>query len=215
MKACADWKLKVEDAKVESSAFLGKGAFGRVFKVSSKDTGKEEMALKLVLSEENGGNLIALRKEKDSMDRAAETVPSVVVKVIKIQTFDLGESVLGGAMLLSEVGKEVPKAQWEGLFAALGLLHEGNILHGDPRKENGILVEGSVKWIDFFASCVVMDRTSIREKQFELITLMKSCYGGQVPQTELTSRVATYNGTSTGAVQFFNDCTTSFGLGAK
>ena len=87
----------------------------------------------------------------------------------------------------------------ENLFAALGLLHERNILHGDARKENAILVQDSVKWIDFLDSCVDHDPSSIHEKRIELVTLMKSCFGGQVVEARLIELAKTYNGTAKGA----------------
>ena len=84
-------------------------------------------------------------------------------------------------------------------MAALGLLHEIGILHGDHRKENSIVVNRSVKWIDFLESCVANDPNSIKEKRIELITLMRSCYGGEVEESQCIEAAETYNGTAEGA----------------
>ena len=57
----------------------------------------------------------------------------------------------------------------------LGGLHEGNIVHGDPRLSNAIYEQGSVRWIDFRTSAVNIDPTSALVKRRDMEILGKSC----------------------------------------
>jgi len=102
---------------------------------------------------------------------ASEVLPHGVAKVEAFH--DFGDT--GAAALLSEVGSEVPKAAWAQLFQTLGALHEGGIVHGDPRLSNAIFVHGAVKWIDFRSSVVAMSTVSTQMKRRDLSILVKSC----------------------------------------
>lgn len=169
IKACNHWGLEAEP-----NSFLGKGAFGRVFKAyrQPENCGPRVLtALKLVLRGDDGSGILQLLKEKESMMKAAEHVPHVVARVEGIKVFGN----LGACLLLSDVGSEVPKAAWLQLFQTLGSLHEHNIIHGDPRLSNAIFVQGQVKWIDFLSAVVVTDATDVEVKRQDLYILLKSC----------------------------------------
>ena len=169
IEACSHWGLEVEP-----NSFLGKGAFGRVFKVYRRpgNHGRRVLAaLKLVLPGDDGSGILQLLKEKESMMKAAEQVPHAVAHVEEIKVF--GD--LGAGLLLSDVGSEVPKAAWLQLFQTLGSLHEHNIIHGDPRLSNSIFVQGQVKWIDFLSAVVATDPTDVEVKRLDLRILVQSC----------------------------------------
>ena len=169
IQACNHWGLDAEP-----NSFLGKGAFGRVFKAYRRPEsyGRRVLtALKLVLRGDNGGGILQLLKEKESMVKAAEHVPHVVAHVQDFKVF--GD--LGACLLLSDVGSKVPKVAWVQLFQTLGSLHEHNIIHGDPRISNAIFVDGQVKWIDFLSAVVATDATDVTVKKQDLYILVKSC----------------------------------------
>lgn len=71
----------------------------------------------------------------------------------------------GAALLLEHVGGNVPSVLWKLVFVTLGSLHEVNIVHGDSRIRDCILVEDSVRWIDFRTPAVVTDPSTIRPKR--------------------------------------------------
>ena len=165
--ACALWRLNISH-----DSFLGMGAFGRVFKVSSRgqEGGRAKfMALKLVLPE----NSMELFKEKQCLEKAASylTCTDAVVHVQKFYIFND----CGAALLLEHVGVKVPKNQWRWVFVTLGSLHELNIVHGDSRISNCIFVDGLVRWIDFRKSAVFTTETTLCQKQQDMKLLLRSC----------------------------------------
>ena len=194
--ACEHWGLVVS-----RSAFLGMGTFGRVFKVRKSGTDAFN-ALKLVLPGASGAGALELEKEKISLDAAAKVAPNDVVCVECFH--DFGD--IGAAMVIREVGSsDVPRSQWKSLFESLGRLHEGNIVHGDPRLSNAIYMPGSVRWIDFRTSAVSLNPSSVLVKRRDMEILVKSCCdSARLPVcVPLTSAVEQYEGTIASAVLIF------------
>lgn len=191
---CHKWALTVS-----SDSFLGMGTFGRVFKVRLQPEGggrHEFMALKLVLPGEQGTGPLELLKEKECMESATCAVPDVVVEVARF--FDFGGG--GAALLLRQVGGVVPKTARAQIFKTLGMLHEQNIVHGDPRLANAVYFQGSVRWIDFRASAVLTNPDTIGLKRRDMTTLVKSCCHEQgTPFAALEQVVQQYDGTPTSA----------------
>ena len=162
--ACEHWNLEVQ-----RDSFLGKGAFGRVFKVASRQEGRTLFhALKIVLPGDDGCGGITLQKEYHCLKNAAHF--DGVAQVKDFHRFDGG-----AAMLLTDVGRAVEKPFRKKLFETLGHLHEQNVVHGDARLPNAIVVETEVQWIDFFASFVA-GPPSLEAKRHDLKTLIRSCY---------------------------------------
>lgn len=64
---------------------------------------------------------------------------------------------------------------------ALYTLHANKVIHGDPRIDNVLLLDGEVKWIDFRESFTVTSKVSIRR---DVTTLFQSL-GGQVLAVDL------------------------------
>ena len=129
------------------------------------------MALKIVLLGNRGDGRLDLFKEKESLGNAAK-ISSHVASVAEFH--DFLES--GAAMLLADIGSDVPKPVWRQLFQTLGSLHEGNIVHGHPRLSNVIFVGGAVQWIDFRNSPIATNTVSVEVKRRDLGILVKSCY---------------------------------------
>ncbi|KAF1782167.1 Protein kinase, ATP binding site [Phytophthora cactorum] len=125
---------------VEGDAFLGRGAHGRVFKVSRQDG--EVSALKV--TEE--GSVEHLHREVSAMAIAQRTGLTISPVGELIETVD------GAALLLSPVGKRLPRPTTRGgvrkLFEMLWQLHENDVAHGDPRVANVILNGKEPLWID-------------------------------------------------------------------
>ena len=129
------------------------------------------MALKIVLLGNRGDGRLDLFKEKESLGNAAK-ISSHVASVVEFH--DFLES--GAAMLLADIGSDVPKPVWRQLFQTLGSLHEGNIVHGHPRLSNVIFVGGAVQWIGFRNSPIATNTVSVEVKRRDLGILVKSCY---------------------------------------
>ena len=196
--ACVHWNLEVQ-----SNAFLGKGTFGRVFRVSRQEGGgrRNFKALKVVLPGDNGAGGLDLFKEKESLKNAAKVNSGGVAHVEEFH--DFGE--MGAAILLADVGSEVPKTAWRQLFQSLGVLHEGNIVHGDPRLSNAIFVQGAVQWIDFRSSVVAIDTASVEVKRRDLGILVKSCCDKQSTNIAAVGEaVQQYDGTAESAMLVYS-----------
>ena len=165
-------KCACENFRVEArpDAFLGAGAFGFVFQVYQ--LGREKpMALKLVLcGEESDDEVRDLESEMISMQKAKALCRESVMGVVEdgFNTFDG----FGGALLLSDVGAAVPKKRYKDLILSLVGLHEQDIIHGDPRVQNAVLVDDSLCWIDFRNARLSMH--SAMKKQADMETLLKS-----------------------------------------
>ena len=158
----------------QNNVFLGKGAFGRAFRVLRLQEGlggRNFMALKIVLLGNRGDVRLDLFKEKESLGNAAK-ISSHVASVAEFHDF----LEPGAAMLLADIGSDVPKPVWRQLFQTLGSLHEGNIVHGHPRLSNVIFVGGAVQWIGFRNSPIATNTVSVEVKRRDLGILVKSCY---------------------------------------
>nr|QUJ09355.1 crinkler 31 [Plasmopara viticola] len=125
---------------VEGDAFLGRGAFGRVFKVIRQDG--QVFALKFVEKSFMG----LLFHEKEALMRAQHTG---LTARLASELIDLPES---AALLLSPVGKPLPhprtREEVQSLFGLLWQLHTNDLVHGDARVPNVILHGEKLLWID-------------------------------------------------------------------
>lgn len=198
--ACTHWQLTVSN-----DSFLGMGTFGRVFKVSKRDEGgghTKFMALKLVLPGRQGEQPLELDIERASLVRTAQVVPDVVAHVEDFNNF--GDN--GAALLLRDIGGKAPQRARHKVFEALGLLHENDIVHGDPRLDNAIYVQESVRWIDFRTSAVFLNPADIKLKQRDMTILARSCYG-EMTLSVLEQVIQQYNGTKASARGIFDALT--------
>jgi tRNA A-37 threonylcarbamoyl transferase component Bud32 len=124
---------------LESNAFLGCGAHGRVFKVRR---GEQTYALKLVEERSCG----VLFDESRALTKATDKdlTVSVAEKATKISD--------GAALLLSPVGTHLSQPETQEdvrkLFELLWKLHENGLIHGDPRVPNVIVYQEKILWID-------------------------------------------------------------------
>jgi tRNA A-37 threonylcarbamoyl transferase component Bud32 len=134
-EACS--KLKVD--VFEGNAFLGCGAFGRVFKVKQ---GKKVFALKIV-HEDSTRHLF---DEARALSNAQHT--GLAIRAVGACT----KLEIGAALLLSPVGKPLPpprtRSDVSSLFILLKQLHLEKLAHGDPRVPNVILYGKKRLWID-------------------------------------------------------------------
>ena len=161
--------------KEGQTAFLGSGANGRVFKLSSGPV------IKIVV----GRKADNVEKEYKMMlkyltDPAYQQIQSLVFPVVESTFRDgvvCGGVSYAGYMLGQEGCKIVRPLSDEvktELAAALYGLHSCDVIHGDPRIENALTLDGTLKWIDFRHSEVVTGKMS-RRRDVEI--LYKSIYG--------------------------------------
>ncbi|ORY29915.1 hypothetical protein BCR33DRAFT_724537 [Rhizoclosmatium globosum] len=151
LDACKYYNVQL----VESDAFLGAGAVGRVFKVYRTGTNGRRIyfALKVVLQTKHLG-LSLLNTECGLLKQAHDT--NVVVSVAgDFKRFEGS----GAALLISPVGKPICRSELSlELLEKIGLvmyaLHEKGFQHGDPRLENLIVTsdDGELMWIDLMES---------------------------------------------------------------
>lgn len=147
---------------VEGDAFLGRGAHGRVFKVTRQDG--EVVALKIVEKCSVG----RLHQEEKALTSAQHT--GLTTRPVE----NLIETPESAALLLSPVGKPLsrPSTRQEvrSLFGLLWQLHANGLVHGDPRVPNVILHGENLLWIDLVE---VMEASSTL-KRFDAEILTRS-----------------------------------------
>jgi hypothetical protein len=137
-EACKEWDLEIV-RDTAGSAWLGNGAYGRVFRV--RKTGSiKDLALKVVAKD----NTKSLSDEKALLRDAAKKCDAVMPIEMNGPNKDLD-----WAMLMSHVGTPVKPAQYEEVIRLLVQLHQKGILHGDPRRANVVAYNGRLYWIDF------------------------------------------------------------------
>jgi tRNA A-37 threonylcarbamoyl transferase component Bud32 len=149
--ACNRLKVNV----VVGDSYLGCGAFGRVFKV---DKGGQTFALKVV--EETSAS--RLEREREAMQCVMSTGLTASIVEASIEATGCA------ALLLSPVGAPLPypkkEEEVQRLFQHLWMLHDRNVIHGDPRVPNVILHEGKLLWIDLVGvrkTCASMVRDDV------------------------------------------------------
>lgn len=188
--ACSALNVEV----VEGDAFLGRGAFGRVFKVKRVGQDGEVLALKIVETDSVGRMCTELNALR-SAERTGLTIKPEG-KVTEIPG--------GAAMLLSPVGEPIayPTTSEEAraLFAMLWQLHDAGVAHGDPRVPNVIVKDGKRLWIDLVELMDASTFPSLKQNDAKILTqsilhvsLTKS------PDSELEALITDYGASPTEA----------------
>lgn len=176
---------------VGENAFLGAGAFGRVFQVRRKTQDGIDptpLALKLVLPGDEQENIHDLDCERKWLIEAGELLPQSVMGVEK-EYFSARD--VGAALLLSHVGKKVDPSSYKEVIMSLANLHQKLILHGDARLANVVSYEGRMLWIDFRRGFMRLD--SIVGFQRDMISLVKSLRPGKPVSEALYARLLSYD----------------------
>lgn len=156
---------------VEGDAFLGRGAFGYVFKVT-RPGGQEVLALKISCDEELAGHLY---DEEMVLSKAEKT--GLTVRPVG-EVCELDVEGIGAALLLSPVGIPLSHPTTQGevqqLFELLWQLHNKDLPHGDPRVPNVIVNEGKLLWIDLFYVYVPLEpikaTTKLKVRDMKILT---------------------------------------------
>ncbi|UIZ26294.1 hypothetical protein KXD40_002164 [Peronospora effusa] len=140
---------------VEGDAFLGRGAYGRVFKVTGQ--GGKIFALKIVT------DVRRLRRERQALLMAERT--GLTIKPIG----EVIETMESGALLLCPVGKPLPRPttreKVRSLFYMLWQLHANNLAHGDPHVPNVIFTEEKTLWIDLVGTDIATPYSKRRDAE--------------------------------------------------
>jgi hypothetical protein len=141
------------------SAILGAGANGRAFKLTN------DQVIKIVIGRKSD----EVEREFNmlhNLNGRAETL-SVVFPVISnsYRSGSVGIVTYAGYLLSKEGTKitlPLTTATKIKLADSLYKLHLGDVIHGDPRIENALLLDGEVKWIDFRQSQIVTTKIGRR-----------------------------------------------------
>jgi serine/threonine protein kinase len=128
------------------SSFLGAGANGRVFKLSN------DKVIKIVIGKKSN----EVEKEYTIMLKYQETndLKNFVFPVVEgsFKSGHIGRLAYAGYLLAKE-GEKIQNFNSvkikKSLASALYGLHSCNVIHGDPRIDNVLVLDGSLKWIDF------------------------------------------------------------------
>ena len=154
------------EEEYEACALLGTGANGRIFKLDNNQV------IKVVI----GNNSNFVEKEYNIMLNCQnrEEIKSVVFPIIEgsyRDGFVCNRLVSYAGYLLSCEGKKIIKTEvseelQKQVVNCLWILHSNNIIHGDPRLENLLILNNEVKWIDFreseFITCKINKRRDVK-----------------------------------------------------
>jgi hypothetical protein len=164
---CTNLEVRVMDPHVDNiavAAFLGEGAFGRVFRVLSANVGarprlKDLLALKVV---DTSVKHEPLQLEFDRLRTHHDTCSNCTLLVRPVSTLSVSGSLAAYAMapvgsaLTRDVLRKPGGPGVDDVVRALQNLHvhAGGIVHGDPRLANLILVGQDLMWIDLVGSII-------------------------------------------------------------
>jgi tRNA A-37 threonylcarbamoyl transferase component Bud32 len=181
--------------------FLGRGSRGRVFIVCSKEDGTKR-ALKVVLTEESATEL---QREYDTIKAYTHKytglpVVSICANNDKLLCVDkvYGANTNGvpplmaAGYLMSTVGVPAPWETLEGkqdIFKSLCQFHKQKLIHGDPRRQNVILSDKKLLWIDFMTSNPIVSVIPIKQ---DVKNLLRSLYSLPSFPQELQELLETY-----------------------
>ena len=159
------------DLVSQSQILLGAGGYGRAYRL-------EGGALKISLGR-------SMEKEYGLMGHAYLLCPDYVVQPLKYheQIGDDG-NVLFSAYTMADCGRAVDRpvnrAMWDSLTNALFRLHEASLVHGDARLENIVMLDNSLKWIDFYDSFSSANETNKTARRTDVNALLRSVFGQDV-----------------------------------
>lgn len=157
--------LDQTSSQVEYTAFLGAGANGRVFKLTS---GK---VLKVVLERKRD----SVEGEYIIMERclSRESIAHLIFPIVEgsYRSCDLDGIICAGYLLQCEgvkISSPVTDDLMMQLVSALVALHLNDVIHGDPRIQNALVIDNQVKWIDFRDSELLTTKVS-RRRDVEIL----------------------------------------------
>lgn len=171
-------------------AFLGAGAFGRVFAV--KD-GEAQRALKVTVFKDLRQRHL-FENERNALAAAAARGAPVIAPASLIHGDDADFGSYGG-YLLSVVGNpvEVPAdlPEQRAAFTALAKLHASGSVHGDARLANLLRLPGSgaLAWVDFMGS----HAATVKGLKTDALTLL-GCFFKELPADTLAGATAYAHG---------------------
>jgi len=158
----------------EQTAFLGTGANGRVFKLTSGAVLKVVVGPKSDAVEKEYMLMLQYQKRND--------IQSFVFPVVEnsFHSGFVGGRVAYAGYQLAEEGNKirlpVSNVLKTELAESLYGLHSHNVIHGDPRIDNALTLDGVLKWIDFRQSETVTPKISRRRD----VHILHESLGGSV-----------------------------------
>ncbi len=147
------------------SAWLGSGSNGRVFRLENGQVMKIVVGLRSEEVEKE--YLLMLRHHK------FDAISSLVFPVVEdtYRSGVIGDVRYAGYLLAEEgqkIGLPVSQELKQELALSMYGLHFHGVIHGDPRVENVLILDGRVKWIDFRLSEIVTTKIS-RRRDIEIL----------------------------------------------
>lgn len=171
--------IYVNDVEYTRQCVIGRGGSSKVFRAGMTDASTKLVAIKVVGLKQADrqtyltfSNEIDLLKRLRGHDRIINLIDSSVDDVRRKVwlVMELGETDLN-QLLNRQMSKPISfrfvKHIWEQMLEAVHAVHEQGIIHTDLKPANFVLVQGSVKIIDFgIAKAIPADTTNIsRETQ--------------------------------------------------
>ena len=169
----------------ERPAFLGAGANGRVFKLSSGEVIKVVVGRRSDEVEKEYLLMLQYQKREDIRN----LIFPVVENSYRSGTVAGSGVAYAGYMLAQEgepisfpVSNDIKSALAEALYG----LHSHGVTHGDPRIDNAMILNGAVKWIDFRDTETVTTKVN---KRRDVHILHKSMIDDSASESEETAVV--------------------------
>eukprot|EP01038_Epipyxis_sp_PR26KG_P011740 gene11740-15710_t len=162
----------------EQTAFLGAGANGRVFKLTSGAVLKVVVGQKSDDVEKEYLLMLQYQKRNDIQSFVFPVVENSFLSGI------VGTVAYAGYLLVEEgnkIGLPLSDQLKEQLVVSLHGLHSHDVIHGDPRIDNALTLNHVLKWIDFRESETVTTKISRRR---DVAILLKSLGGSEAAAAE-------------------------------
>jgi hypothetical protein len=159
------------DHEEKPSAFLGAGAYGRIFKLATGGV------MKVVVGR---GSELLEREYAFMLEYQSRTDTRPFIFPLVVDSFRSGEvyNFSYAGYLLAEEGKKIAlpltTTLKDMLVVSLYGLHSRNVIHGDPHIDNALLLGDSLKWIDFRDSVSVTTKIDRRRD----VTILYKSLGG-------------------------------------
>ena len=182
----SDWEIGLEvlaeKLNVDIVSFLGQGGHGRVFTVTSSESGHSSFqALKIKISRSGATALAPIANEYLLLKKARDQ-GFPVVNVFRYDEATEDDNLFVAGYLM-ELGQPVKMDRLNRTKIAESLLtfHKRHAYHGDARIQNLISVDGELKWIDLMSTVLETPGTSA---YVEDVQMLVNSLGGPKPSHE-------------------------------
>ncbi|KAJ3139368.1 hypothetical protein HK100_011773 [Physocladia obscura] len=155
--------MTVNNVPYRRIELIGRGASSKVFKVISESSGQIFALKKVKLAQQDPAAIDGYLNEIELLKKLANS--NYIIKLVDSELLEYGEIDLAHLLLREKASIGDPtfiRMHWTQMLRAVQQIHEEKIVHSDLKPANFLMVEGSLKLIDFgIAKAISSDTTNI------------------------------------------------------